>query len=99
MSQEHVHAVAHLHARPDKTEELHLLLVSLLEPTRKEPGCIEFKLLRNRNTPAEFAVVSEWLSEQAVQEHVATSYAQGAMSRLPELLATPMDLQFYHFVG
>jgi quinol monooxygenase YgiN len=73
MAQENVHAVAHLHAHPDKTEELNSLLKSLLEPTRKEPGCIQFTLLQNRDTPAEFAIVSEWLNEQAVQEHVRTA--------------------------
>jgi quinol monooxygenase YgiN len=99
MAQENVHAVAHLHAHPDKTEELNSLLKSLLEPTRKESGCIQFKLLQNRDAPAEFAVVSEWLNEQAVQEHVRTSYSQRAMSRLPELLAGPMDLRFYSLVG
>ena len=99
MAQEIVHAVAHLHAHPDKTEELNSLLKSLLEPTRKETGCIQFKLLQNRETPAEFTIVSEWLNEQAVQEHVSNSYSQRAMSRLPELLAAPLDLRFYYLVG
>jgi quinol monooxygenase YgiN len=99
MAQENVHAVAHLHAHPDKTEELNSLLKSLLEPTRKESGCLQFNLLQNRDTPAEFAVVSEWLYEQAVQEHARTSYSQRAISMLPELLAAPMDLRFYYFVG
>jgi quinol monooxygenase YgiN len=99
MPQERVHAVAHLQARPDKTEELHAQLTSLLEPTRQESGCIRFELLEKRETPTEFAIVSEWRGEQAVQDHLGTSHAQLALSRLPELLAAPMDLRFYHLVG
>jgi hypothetical protein len=50
-SREHIHAIAHLNARPDKAEELGALLTSLLEPTRQEPGCIRFDLQQNRATP------------------------------------------------
>jgi len=64
---EHVHAIAHLDARPDRVEELGSLLTSLLEPTRQEAGCIRFELQQNRDSPTEFAVVSEWLNDQAVE--------------------------------
>jgi quinol monooxygenase YgiN len=96
MPKEDVHAIALLNARSDKTEELNSLLTSLLEPTRQESGCIRFELTQNRATPTEFAIVSQWHNEQAVQDHIGTGYAQRAMSRLPELLADPMDLRFYH---
>ena len=98
MPKEDVHAIAVLNARPDKTEELNALLTSLLEPTRQESGCIQFDLLQNRETPREFAIVSRWHSEQAVQYHIGTNHAQRAMSRLPELLDAPLDLRFYHLV-
>jgi hypothetical protein len=65
MPREHVHAIAHLHARPDKTEELNSLLASLLEPTCQESRCIRFELVLNRESPTEFAIVSEWYSERA----------------------------------
>jgi quinol monooxygenase YgiN len=99
MPKEDVHAIALLNARPDKTEELNSLLTSLLEPTRQESGCSRFELLRNRETPTEFAIISQWHNQQAVQDHIGTGHAQRAMSRLPELLAAPLDLRFYHLVG
>ena len=99
MPKEDVHAIALLNARPDKTEELNSLLTSLLEPTRQESGCSRFELLQNRETPTEFAIVSQWHNQQAVQDHIGTGHVQRAMSRLPELLAAPLDLRFYHLVG
>jgi quinol monooxygenase YgiN len=99
MSCEHVHAIAHLNARPDKAQELGALLTSLLEPTRQEPGCVRFELQQNRELPTEFAVVSEWLDDQAVQFHIGTAYAQDALHRLPKLLTTPIDLRFYRLRG
>jgi quinol monooxygenase YgiN len=99
MCREHVHAIAHLDARPDRVEELGSLLTSLLEPTRQEAGCIRFELQQNRDFPTEFAVVSEWLNDQAVQAHVGAFYTQHALCKLPELLTTPMDLRFYRLGG
>jgi len=99
MSKEHIRAIAHLDARPEKTEELRVLLTSLLEPTRQERGCVRFELQQNRDSPTEFAVVSEWRGEDAVQHHIETSYARHAMSRLPELLTASLDLRFYRLVG
>jgi quinol monooxygenase YgiN len=93
-----IHAIAHLHARADKTQELNSLLASLLDPTRQEPGCIEFALLRNRENPTEFVIVSRWRDEQAVRDHAASSYAQRALSELPGLLTGPLDLRFYDFL-
>ena len=99
MPKEDVYAIALLNARPDKTEELNSLLTSLLEPTRQEPGCIRFDRLQNRETPTKFAIVSQWHDRQSVQDHIGTGHAQRAMSRLPELLAAPLDLRFYQLVG
>ncbi|HYY27078.1 MAG TPA: putative quinol monooxygenase [Chthoniobacterales bacterium] len=99
MPQASVHAIAHLHARPEKTEELKALLTSLLEPTHQETGCIRFELMQNRVSPTEFSIVSEWHNERAVKDHIGTSHAQRAMSELPELLASPLDLRFYDVVS
>ncbi|HME84862.1 MAG TPA: putative quinol monooxygenase [Roseiarcus sp.] len=99
MSEKHIRAIAHLGARPNKTEELGALLTSLLAPTRKEQGCVRFELQQNRDAPTEFAIVSEWRGEDAVRHHIATGYAQHALRRLPELLTAPLDLRFYRCVG
>ena len=99
LSEEHIHAVALLDARPDKTEELGSLLTSLLAPTRRKRGCVRFELQQNRDSPTEFAVVSEWRGEDAVQHHIEANYARHAMSRLPELLTASLDLRFCRLVG
>jgi quinol monooxygenase YgiN len=98
-SHDNIHAIARLEARPDTKEELLSLLKSLLEPTRREPGCIRFELWQSRVTPTDFVVVSLWENAEAVSQHVGTSHATRAMSRLRELLAAPLDLRFYDLLG
>ena len=78
MSKEHIRAIARLDARPEKTEEPRALLISLLEPTRQERGYVRFELQQNRDFATEFAIVSEWCGEDAVQHHIATSNSHPA---------------------
>jgi len=42
----------------DKEEEE--LFCGLIEPTRKESGCISYELLQNRDDPTDFTFVEEW---------------------------------------
>jgi quinol monooxygenase YgiN len=99
MPRPRIHAITHFSARLDKTDELGLLLMSLLEPTRREQGCIRFELQQNRESPNNFAVVSEWQDPEAVQIHALTTHMQGALRRLPDLLGAPIDLRFYRLLG
>jgi quinol monooxygenase YgiN len=96
---EHVCAITHLQARRDKTEELKSALIGLLEPTRREPGCIRLEVQQNRATPTEFPIVAEWTDEQALQRHFGTSHSHRTMNDLFELLAVPLNLRFYFMVG
>ncbi len=94
-----IHTITHLCARIDRTDELGALLASLLEPTRKEQGCIRFELQQNHESPNDFAIVSEWRDPEAVQRHVLTCHMQQALNRLPGLLAAPIDFRLYRLLG
>ena len=50
-------------ARPGKEDELRALLRGLIEPTRREPGCVTYELLQNTADPTDFTFVEEWSSE------------------------------------
>lgn len=43
-----VRVVAHVVALPENVEEVKLILLSLIEPTRQESGCIQYELLQNK---------------------------------------------------
>ncbi len=58
--------VAHMYAKPGKEEELRSLLLGLIAPTRKEPGCIKYELHGNQENPSEFAFIEEWTDGSAL---------------------------------
>lgn len=94
-----VRVVARVVARPGKVEELRALLQGLVEPTRKEPGCVTYELLQNKTDPTDFTFVEEWRSEADLDTHLQSPHLRDARSKLPELAAAAPDIRRYTVVG
>ncbi len=90
-----VRVVARIVAKSEKVNELHTLLHGLLEPTRKEQGCVNYELLHNRADPTDFTFVEEWASQPAVGAHLQTPHMQQALLKLPDLAAEAPDIRSY----
>ena len=86
MTAQNLHLVARVVAKPEKTEELRALLHGLLEPTRKESGCIQYFLHQDRERPNEFVFIEEWTDAAALDAHLQTAHLQDAFARFEELL-------------
>ena len=54
-----VRVVARVVVRRGKEDELRTLLRGLIEPTRREPGCVTYELLQNTTDPTDFTFVEE----------------------------------------
>ncbi|MEB3279685.1 MAG: putative quinol monooxygenase [Lyngbya sp.] len=90
--------VARIIALPDRVEPLKAVLSELIEPTRQEPGCIQYELLQNRADPTDFTFVETWESEAALETHLASDHLQAATEKLQGLIATPPDIRRYDLV-
>ncbi len=55
-----VRVVARVVARPGKEGELRAWLRGLIEPTRRESGCVTYELLQRNTDPINYALVEEW---------------------------------------
>ena len=99
MAEDTLRVIARVKARPNKVNELLSVLSSLVEPTRKEPGCISYKLLQNNEDPTDFVLIEEWQSSTALQSHFATKHFKDALVKLPNLVAAEPDIQRYHLVS
>jgi quinol monooxygenase YgiN len=96
---ETLHVIATLRARPGKSEELKKTLEALIVPTRKERGCLSYRLLENRENPDLFTFVEEWASDEALDAHFETDHFRGAMARSSELLAEDPEIRRCTLLG
>jgi len=99
MSNTTVHVIARITAQPAQVQKLHTLLQNLLEPTRKEPGCIRYQLLWNSVDPTDFTFVEEWADAAALDTHLMTTHLQNALAQAHDLLATAPDIRRYVALG
>jgi quinol monooxygenase YgiN len=85
--------------RPERLEEARSLLFSLLEPTRRENGCIEYELLQSLDDPLEFTLVSEWVSDDAFIGHLASPHMQTGARQVNLLFTAPPEIRRYKLLG
>jgi quinol monooxygenase YgiN len=90
-----IHILARFNAKPDSIDALRKLLLGMLEPTRKEDGCIAYRLISNSADPAEFSFVEEWASQAAIDAHMQTPHLKALLSECGTLVAVPPDVRFY----
>lgn len=87
--------LARIAATADSVEQVRAILMRVVEPTRREPGCLGYQLLQNRADSTDFTFIEEWASAAAEQSHLATPHISGALRQLPGLLATEPDVRRY----
>ena len=80
-------------ARPECRHELEDLLGRQVEPTRAEPGCINYDFHADAVDPCVFVFYENWTSQAALDEHLKMPHLALLMSQIDRLLAVPVDIR------
>lgn len=87
--------VARIIAQPDKAADVRAILLGLIEPVRREKGCLCYELLQNKADPTDFTFVEEWASEAELDAHSNSAHLANAVSQLGNLVACKPDIRRY----
>jgi quinol monooxygenase YgiN len=99
MSQEGtVHVLALFIAAPGNEEELERVLIQLIEPTRREAGCIRYDLVRGMGRSAEFAFIEEWESQEALDAHSQAEHMRRVQAEAAPLMGAPASIERYRLI-
>lgn len=71
--------VAKIEAKHDKIDLVKAELLKLIEPTRKEKGCIQYDLHQDNNNPEVFVFYENWESRELWQEHMNNDHLKAYM--------------------
>lgn len=99
MSQTTIRVVARVVALPGKVEDVKSVLMGIIEPTRKEEGCIVYELLQNQEDPTDFTFVEEWESQELLDKHLASAHLVEADAKLKGLVAAEPDIRLYQLLA
>ncbi|OWQ86254.1 antibiotic biosynthesis monooxygenase [Roseateles aquatilis] len=84
--------IAVLVARPGQRERLRTELSRLIEPTRAEPGCLDYVLFELRDEPGTFYMREAFTDEAALDAHRAMPHFRAFEAVAGDLLGAPLRL-------
>ncbi|MEU9035964.1 putative quinol monooxygenase [Streptomyces sp. NPDC048352] len=80
--------------KPERAAELMRLLLSFVEPTRQEPGCLEYHFHEDREEPGVFVFYEVWRSRADLDAHLALPHLRDFWEHRMDYLATDLELRF-----
>lgn len=84
--------VAEMRAKPGLEDELKRRTAALVEPTRREAGCLQYDLHVCDADPASILFYEVWTSRDALEQHLKTPHLTDFVSRAEECLAAPVKI-------
>src|SRR5688572_17126543 len=88
-----IDVVAHIHAADGNEDVVREALESLVEPTRKEEGCLRCDLFQDVSDPLKFTFIEEWSSPAALEAHSKSAHIEVGRARMNGKLAEPSWVQ------
>ena len=70
-------------------------LKELIEPTRKEPGCINYDLHVLSDDSTVFMFHENWQSKEDLDQHLSKPYLEEFLSQAESFLAEPVIISLY----
>jgi len=99
MSAKTITVVATFQAKSGKEAELQKALVSLVAPTRKEAGCLNYDLHISPDNPAKFLFHENWTSKAALDDHLKNTHVQVLLPRLNELAVGMPEIKIWEKIA
>ncbi|MGO7017056.1 putative quinol monooxygenase [Rhizobium leguminosarum] len=91
--------IAHLVTRPEKIDEAKTAMLSLIEKTRSEDGCLDYDLHQGNENPMEFTFYEIWKNRQAWEEHMEMSYLKEFVARGDEFFEIEPKILFMAMIS
>jgi quinol monooxygenase YgiN len=88
--------VALIKARPGKEADVRRELLSLVDPSRKDAGCVNYDLHESTETPGQFMFHENWTSKALLDAHLAKPDLQAVLGRVIQHVAEPPQILLYN---
>ncbi|MBC8872238.1 MAG: antibiotic biosynthesis monooxygenase [Planctomycetes bacterium] len=69
-------------AKTGQEEAVKKALMSMVEPTRQEPGCLCYNLHQSKSAPTNFMFYEQWASKKALDAHGKTPHMKALGGKL-----------------
>jgi quinol monooxygenase YgiN len=84
MPKEGIILTAMVKAKPGQEEAVKEVLIALVEPTRKEAGCLCYNLHQSKSDRTQFMFYEQWASKEAIDAHGKTPHMKALGGKLKD---------------
>ena len=85
--------ILHAKTRPEKSAAFEALFRAYVEPSRAEPGCIEYHMLRDKEDPTLFIFYEIWASQAHLDVHSNLPHMKQFFGQRMEFLERDFDIR------
>jgi quinol monooxygenase YgiN len=90
MNKSTLKVVAIVETSSEKATELKNVCLRLIEPTRKESGCLSYELYEDTTNPGRFTFIEEWESQEHLDVHLKTPHLVSAGEAFGKIVTKDM---------
>jgi quinol monooxygenase YgiN len=83
-----------MHVLPEKRKEISQTLVSMIEPTCREEGCLSYRVYQDIEDQNVFNLIEEWRTRQDLDNYIRSDRF-GVLLGTRSLLAEPSEIKFH----
>ena len=98
MSNSVIHCVIDVFVKVDSAEKVRSTLTSILEATRKEEGCLKYKLFENLQDACQFTIIGAWENEDSFEDHLQSDHFRKADTDIKDDLVKTTDVKRYKYI-
>ncbi len=98
MQKQQITLMVRLKTKQGMGARLQEMAVSLITPTRREPGCIDYYFHVDAKNPDIFMFYENWIDHQALSQHLEMPYLKEFEHLLDEILAEKEEFTFWKIV-
>ena len=77
--------ILRVHLPADSGEQLKAAMRALVEPSRREPGCVRYELYQDVDKKGELVLSECWRDQTAFDEHIAQPYLKDFSARFADV--------------
>jgi quinol monooxygenase YgiN len=99
MKAESLTVTAQIKAKPGKESQVREALLSLVAPSRKDAGCLNYDLHQALDNPALFLFHENWTSKAHLDQHLQKPEFQAVLARVGQLAAEPPQITLWKKIG
>jgi quinol monooxygenase YgiN len=99
MNSKFLTVTAKVKAKPGNEAAVRKELLSLVGPSRKDPGCVNYDLHQSQSDPTSFLFHENWESREHLDRHLAKPDLQAILGRVAQMVAEPPEISLWEKIG